>query len=112
MITANDTNPIATVAASAQFGLRSLLEFVTWCGVLSAFTPISGVAAGVCLMLLALALWSRQGGVALAMLMAACLAAELPSSEPSSGSAFGRQFVTILAAAALCGWYQMRRNGT
>jgi hypothetical protein len=98
------------IRAEAQFGLRSLLGFVTVCAVLSAFSAVIGIVAGAMLMLMALALWARQGMLALILFMLASLTADVTSSNHNEAAALGRQFFVILLAAVLCGWYCLRRR--
>lgn len=93
-----------------QFSLWSLLEYMTLCSVLLAFVPAVGTAATSALILLALALWARQGFVALAMLMAASLAADWSHRSLHSASTAGPQVVVLLLAAALCLGYRLRRR--
>ncbi len=94
----------------AQFGLLSLFGFVTLCAILSALSALVGMAASGVLMLMALALWARQGLLALVMLMAALLVAGAPFQAISESAALARQVLVILTAAALCGWYCLRRR--
>ena len=70
---------------------------MTFCCVMAALSSILGIGPSVCLMGLGLALWTGQGLLSLAMLMAASLAAELPTG-PHTPGAFGQQLMTILAA--------------
>jgi hypothetical protein len=91
-----------------QFSLRSLIEYVTVCAIVMAWSAPLGVAASVFLMLMGLALWARQGVLCLAMLMAACLAVD--SSQQDSASRMERQLMVILLAGALCTWYRVRRE--
>lgn len=93
-----------------QFGLARLLEYVTVCAILSAFSTALGYAATIFLMLMALALWARQGFMALAMLMAASLATNGSRDAIDDQSALPRQLFVILTAIALCGWYRLRRH--
>ncbi len=95
---------------NAQFGLLSLFGFVTVCAVLSALSALVGMAASAMLMLMALALWARQGLLALAMLMATLLVADAPFQAKGEGAALARQVLVILLAAGLCGWYCLRRR--
>jgi hypothetical protein len=92
-----------------QFGLSSLFEFVTVCGLLSALAPLIGAGAMVGLILMALSLWVRRGELALLFLVAACLAADRPGDvSPEVGAVF-RQLLVILTAAGLSNWYRLRR---
>ena len=92
----------------AQFGLRSLFEYVTLCSILLALSSVLGVATSLILMLMGLALWARRGWIALAMLMAASLAADGSFDLPNSGLSMVRQIAVILLAASLCSWYCVR----
>jgi hypothetical protein len=94
----------------AQFGLLSLLGFVTVCAVLSALSGVVGPAASVLLMLMALALWARQGVLALAMLMAACIAANANLQPQDEGASIVRQLAIIATATGLGIWYCLRRR--
>jgi uncharacterized membrane-anchored protein len=91
-----------------QFDLRSLFEFVTCCAILSGLSGVLGIASSVCLMLMALALWARQGFLSLTMLMMAYFVAnwKLDSQQPES---LARAFLTILVAFAICLWFRARR---
>lgn len=97
--------------SEAQFSLLSLLGFVTLCGILSALSALIGIAASSLLMLMSLALWARQGLLALTMFMAACLGADAPFQARGEGAALARQALVVLVAAGLCGWYCLRRAG-
>jgi hypothetical protein len=93
----------------AQFTLADLFEFVTMCAILAALAPLVGVAAAVCLMLMALALSAWQGWLALALLMAASLAADWRDG-PAADSGVGRQVVVMVLAGGLSGWRHLRRS--
>jgi hypothetical protein len=93
----------------AQFRLWALLEFVTLCGVIMALSAVTGAVAGFCLILMALALWTRQGWLALAMLMMALLAADAAFYPLPGTPSLTSQLAVILMAAGLCGWYRYRR---
>lgn len=91
-----------------QFGLKSVFEYMTICAIFLASSAATGMASSVCLMLMALAIWARQGLLALAMLMAASLAADPPGL--AGGSAFIRQLMVFVLAGMLCTWYRLRRS--
>lgn len=103
-------HPAPRSRPEAQFGLASLLGFVTVCAVLSALAGAIGISASVLLMLMSLALWARQGWLAMAMLLSASLAADLPLPTPGVESTIVRQVLVFLSAAVLCGWYRLRRK--
>jgi hypothetical protein len=88
--------------ARPQFSLLALFEHMTLCCILAALAGFTGVAPALCLMGLALALTLRQGVVALAMLMATAITAGGARPQLATMTA------TIIAAAAVCGWYQFR----
>jgi hypothetical protein len=75
-----------------------------------ALAPTLGVAASIALMLLSLALWARQGPLALGMLAAASCAADWSPGSLHDGSAIGRQVAVLLLATALCLGYRLRRQ--
>jgi len=92
----------------ARFPLWSVFEFVTLCAVMCALSPVIGVGASACLMMLALFLWLKTGMAALVMFMAACLLADWSGNPRPSADPLIRQLVVISAATAVCGWYALR----
>jgi hypothetical protein len=94
----------------AQFGLLSLLGFVTVCAIISAAAGVISLPASVFLMLMALALWARQGVPALAMLMAALVSADATLRSHDEGMSLIRQVAILATAAFLGGWYCLRRR--
>ena len=99
-----------TTLRHTQFRLSALLEFVTICSVLSASSSAVGVASSVFLTLMALAVWARQGILALLMLAAASLATA-PLYDPThSTSATMRECIVFLLGTGICFWYQVRRQ--
>ncbi len=92
-----------------QFGVIALLEYITWCAILSALSAIVGIGASTFLMLMTLAVSARQGVLALVMLMGASLAADWPIQTIHSDDHLVRQVVVILAATCSCSWYRLRR---
>jgi len=93
-----------------RFSLAALLEFPAVCGVLLALSPSLNPACDCCLMVMAVALAARQGLLALLMLMAASLTADLPAHSPQGGFTFAGQALVFLLAGLLCVWYQVRRK--
>jgi hypothetical protein len=94
-------------SSRTQFSLKDLFECMTFCCVMAALSGVLGIGPSLCLMGLGLALWMGQGLLALTMLMAASLAAELQMGPHTLG-AFGQQLMTALAATAVCCWYRWR----
>jgi hypothetical protein len=92
----------------AQFSLAALLEYITVCGVLLAFSAIAGIASVACLMAMAAALAARQGWLALASLAGALSAADWKIAATNSDDSYGRVLLAILLAAVLCVWYLRR----
>ena len=90
-----------------QFTLASLFELTTLCCLVAASTSAVGMGAEGALMLLALALHLRLGGLSLISLAAAFLIAALPIGT-TSDTAFLRECAISLAAAAICAWYWSR----
>jgi len=89
----------------AQFSLADLLEYITVCGVLLAFSAIAGIA---CLMAMAAALAARQGWLALASLAGALSAADWKIATTASDDSYGRELLAMLLASLLCVWYLRR----
>lgn len=91
------------------FSLRSLIEFVTVCAVICGMTNFIGAASGVALIALALAIWTRQGGAAMAMLCAALVLSDFPQPEDPHFPPLGKAISVALVAAGICVWGQRRR---
>jgi len=100
----------AESAHKVQFTLRSLLAYITLCSILMSPSSVVGVAASVALMLMALALWMRQGCFALIMWMTASLVADLPWNASPEGSTLLAQLTSITLAGGLVAWYRVRRH--
>src|SRR5436190_3656649 len=92
-----------------QFSLRSLFEYTTICCVLAALSSFTGIQSTFCLMAFSLALAANQGRVAIAVLAATSMAAELPIQGDQTFSAL-RQFTTLFIAGSLGAWYCCRRH--
>jgi hypothetical protein len=89
----------------SQFSLKALFGYMTLCCILAALAGVLSLGGSICLMGLALALWAGQGGLALAMLMAAAVASGV---EAGGRPNFVQQTLTVLVAAAICVGYQLR----
>ena len=96
--------------ADVQFSLASLLEFSALCAILSALFRISGIAACIFLMGMALALGARQGLLAIAMFALAILAAGAQSVPDQFRQVIQRQLSVTIIAALLSTWYVLRRR--
>jgi hypothetical protein len=94
---------------AAQFSLRSLFELTSLCCLLAAMSSILGVWPAAALMLVALALQCRLGGISVLALAAAMLATPLPAGT-LEGAVFSRQVAVALAAGAICSWYWLRHS--
>jgi hypothetical protein len=105
----NDSLPLTANRPGSQFGLASLFEFTTVCSVLSLVAIHTGILTGITLMLLALALGSRRGEWALAALVLAMFAVELPMLVDPASTSGSRPILMWVVAAGLCGWYALRR---
>ena len=92
----------------AQFSLAALLEYITVCGVLLAFSAIAGIASVACLMAMAAALAARQGWLALASLAGALSAADWKFAATNPDASYGRELLAMLLASLLCVWYLRR----
>lgn len=92
----------------AQFSLAALLEYITVCGVLLAFSAIAGIVSVACLMAMAAALAARQGWLALASLAGALSAADWKIATTNLDDSYGRELLAILLASLLCVWYLRR----
>ncbi len=99
------------LAGPTQFSLAALLEYITVCAVLLAFSTIASIASVVFLMAMAAALAARQGWIALASLGAALLFADCKFGPNGPNSSYGQQLFAILLAALLCTWYKYRAKG-
>jgi hypothetical protein len=95
----------------SQFSLRSLLEFMTICALLFAASAVFGLTVSVCLILMAAAIWMKQGGIAICALTLALIATDWPASAGESDAPVDIGLV-VFAASALCVWYRIvaRRN--
>jgi hypothetical protein len=93
----------------AQFSLKALFEYTTICCVLAALSGFTGIQPAFCLMAFSLALAVNEGLVAIAVLAAASMAAELPIHGDGTTSAL-RQFTTLFIAASLAASYCCRRH--
>ena len=82
-----------------RYTLSDLLRFTTVCAILLACHPLTGVAAGV--LLIGMALAARVGILAAVLLMASFAAA---ASEDGS-----RQLWTLLIGTSVLGWYRLER---
>ena len=91
----------------AQFTLLALFEFMTICAIITAFSPMTGIAASIFLMLTAFALLMKQGLPALATLAVASLLADRPLS-PNVTAEFHSQLIVVVLASLLCVWYCLR----
>lgn len=104
----------AAKVQSHQFNLKDLFEFLTICAILSAASPLIGIAPSLVLIVMTAALWTRQGWLVLALLAAGLLVADMPSSADASGgtASYGSQVVMILIASGLVFWCRLRCTGT
>jgi hypothetical protein len=104
-------NPASTNATShpIQFSIAAVLEYTAICGALAAFARGSGIVSCAFLMAMALSLGAKQGGLAVAMLIAASQSTELPATVLDNDSTGSRQLIVFLLAASLCVWYRVRR---
>lgn len=98
------TNAPASVQKS-QFALISLFEYTTICAILLANSTLIGLAASVPLMLMAMAIWARQGWLALGLLAAASLTADV-WADPFQMASVPRQLLVMLPAALVVAWYR------
>lgn len=91
------------------FSLRSLIEFVTVCAIICGLTNFVGVASGFALFVLAFAIWTRQGAIAMSILCIALLLADYPQTENPYFPPVGKAMCVALVAAGLCVWGLRRR---
>jgi hypothetical protein len=91
-----------------QFSVAALFEYTTICGVAAALAPVIGSASSGLLMAAAVALGARRGGLALAAILMAMLAADY-GLEAAAANSLLRQLVIAVLAAALSAWYRLRR---
>jgi hypothetical protein len=91
-----------------RFSLAALMEFFTVCAILAAFSVQVGIAAVVCLTLMALALAARRGLLAIYMFGVVSVAADVPF-ESGLDAGVMRQLTALLIAGALCAWYCVLR---
>ncbi len=100
-------NTRAVSNGRVRFGVLELLEFVTICAIFSAFTPFIGFIGCGFLMLSALALATRSGWLAIGMLAAASLAADVGEGLDDN-RALQRQILILLLGTLPCVWFRIR----
>ena len=104
----NGAGPALAYRRPGQFSLRDVFAYVTWCAVFLAFASPLGITSVLSLMGMALALAARQGLLALAMLLAACVTVNWHLAPfEGEGSLLG-ELTVILLASLLCAWYRGR----
>lgn len=91
-----------------QFSLAALMEMVTICAVLFALSGLIGLAASVCLILLAVALAARLGLAAVFMLCVASLSVEFSGRTSGDYGFFGLILIYAISIL-LCHWFRLRR---
>jgi hypothetical protein len=91
-----------------RFSLLSLMELVTICAVVFAFSAVMGPITSILLALMAVALFVKCGPLAIFMLAAALLAADAAPGHNTGGW----QLAAFLLAGALCAWFRLRRART
>lgn len=89
--------------AQTQFGIASLMKFVTVCAVLSAFAWATGVVSAVCLALFAATLAVRSGVLAILALAGAIICADVGQGYGQVAS-LNRLFAILLVTGAVCMW--------
>src|SRR5262245_43694555 len=92
-----------------QFSLKDLFANVTLCCLIAAASQLFGIIPAFCLMAFSLALAVDLGPAALAVLVVASLAADLPRDGERDISLL-HQFMTILLAAGIAFWHRARRS--
>ena len=90
---------------TTQFSLAALLQYITFCAILAAFSGVTGVVATMLLMLFALALMTRHGLLALGTLAASVIAC-----GGDEAASYANCAVVVLLAGLLCIWYSMLRT--
>jgi hypothetical protein len=92
----------------AQYDLRTLFQFTSLCGILLAFAPTVGVLVSVGLILLATALATHQGWVAIVSLAFATFALDVSIDGMQTGTPY-RHLVFMALASGVLWWYFSRR---
>lgn len=95
--------------APTQFGLLTLLEFVTICAVLFALSAATGIVGSICLAIMALGPAIKRGLLAVLAFGSASIAAGFPLGASGDDGVF-RQAIVILISAALCVWFRIRSS--
>ncbi len=90
-----------------QFGLSALIEFMTVCALLARLSTEVGIAPSIFLALMALALATKYGLLAILSWAAALLAADWESLALTESGYF-RLFLVLLIAGSLCTYYHLR----
>src|SRR5690606_20763054 len=90
-----------------QFGLSALIEFVTICALLARLSTAVGIAASIFLALMALAIATKHGPIAILWWGAALLAADW-EMVTAPESAYFRLFMVVVIAGSLCAYYHLR----
>ena len=93
-----------------QFSLSAVFQYTALCAACCALSPCTGPAASLFLMLMALALGTKQGLAALTMLAAASIAADWKIHSINIANNNLRQIAVFILAAAICGGYLLRQR--
>lgn len=99
----------ATSTSTYRFGLKEIFELTTLCCILASLSTLFGNASSFYLMVMAVAVWLRQGAIALAMLVVACLSVDETESLDRDSEIF-RIILLMFVATGICMWYEMRRR--
>ena len=93
-----------------QFSLSTLFGYTTICAMVATFSGFLGLLATASLMGVALALLARTGWLVLAMMMTACLSADIASPNIDRDHSILRQTVVVLIILGVCCWQRWRRR--
>ena len=93
-----------------QFSLATLFGYTTICAMVATFSGFLGLIATASLMGAALALLARNGWLVLAMMMAACLSADVEWTAIDRDHSILRQLLVVLIILGVCCWQRRRRR--
>ncbi|MFP6665684.1 MAG: hypothetical protein VB876_00120 [Pirellulales bacterium] len=97
----------ASTNAGKQFGLMALMQFMTICAILFGLSALTGITASIALVLMAFALATKCGLLAILALALAIIAADLQFAT-AFGNSLLRQTIVVFISIALCVWFRLR----
>jgi hypothetical protein len=100
--------PLKSGTRPPQFSIAAILEYTAVCSVLLAFAPCYGIAPCVLLMAMALALRTKQGDLAMLILIGASISTGLGHVAGEPDNSLGSVCLVQLFAVLICVWYRRK----